>query len=264
MKSLKNLLILLSIFLLTACGESKQPYIKSPLDILITKNMNVNNYSVILADMNYREDTDAYYHKYRVIKQKPGALNTEGEGEFDVELTDWQQVSDITFEQYKNDLGMTVLSKKDGVLNKKSAPAGYGNYVGNKKYGSWQTNSSGSSFWVFYGQYSFMRSMFGMGSNRYYRNDYDYYRRNYYGSRSFYGRTNRYGTSTYNNRNSTWSSKPKTFKDRVRSKVSRSAAASSSRKYSSSSSYGSQKTTRSYNRFSNSSSSRSRSGGFGK
>ncbi|MGB2128594.1 MAG: hypothetical protein ACPHXR_03865 [Flavicella sp.] len=264
MKVLKNLLILATVFLLAACGDSSEPYTKSPLDIIITKNMSVENYSVILADMDYRDDNDAYYHKYRIIKQKPGAYNTEGEDEFDVELTDWQQVSDITFEQYKNDLGMTILSKKDGVLNKKSSPAGYSDYVGNKKYGSWQTNSNGSSFWVFYGQYSFMRSLFGMGSGMYYRNDYDYYRRNYYGSRNFYGRTNRYGTSTYNNRNSTWSTKPKTFKDRVRSKVSRSAATSSSRKYSSSSSYGSSKTTRSFNRFSNSSSSRSRSGGFGK
>ncbi|MBL1292801.1 MAG: hypothetical protein COB61_002910 [Thiotrichales bacterium] len=35
-----------------------------------------------------------------------------------------------------------------------------GNLVGNPHYGQWQTNSSGSSFWAFYGQYAFFSSLF--------------------------------------------------------------------------------------------------------
>ncbi len=33
-------------------------------------------------------------------------------------------------------------------------------YVGNSNYGEWRTNSSGSSFWHWYGQYAFFSSMF--------------------------------------------------------------------------------------------------------
>jgi len=34
-------------------------------------------------------------------------------------------------------------------------------YVGNSNYGEWRTNSSGSSFWHWYGQYAFFSAMFG-------------------------------------------------------------------------------------------------------
>ena len=58
--------------------------------------------------------------------------------------------------------------------------------VGNPQYGSWQTNSSGNSFWHWYGQYAFFSSMFrspiGYGSWGRHR-DYSYY--------------NDYGRSTY-------------------------------------------------------------------
>jgi hypothetical protein len=58
--------------------------------------------------------------------------------------------------------------------------------VGNPQYGSWQTNSSGGSFWHWYGQYAFFSTLFrspigygGWSRNR----DYSYY--------------NDYGRSTY-------------------------------------------------------------------
>lgn len=58
--------------------------------------------------------------------------------------------------------------------------------VGNPQYGSWQSNSSGNSFWHWYGQYAFFSSMFrspiGYGSWGRHR-DYSYY--------------NDYGRSTY-------------------------------------------------------------------
>ena len=50
--------------------------------------------------------------------------------------------------------------------------------VGNPQYGGWQTNSSGNSFWHWYGQYAFFSSMFrspiGYGSWGRHR-DYSYY-----------------------------------------------------------------------------------------
>lgn len=58
--------------------------------------------------------------------------------------------------------------------------------VGNPQYGSWQTNSSGNSFWHWYGQYAFFSTLFrnpiGYGSWGRHR-DYSYY--------------NDYGRSTY-------------------------------------------------------------------
>ncbi|MFC2109544.1 hypothetical protein ACFLRU_00715 [Bacteroidota bacterium] len=264
MKTLKTLIVTCLLLLIISCGRERPKYLKSPLDNIITTYIDIQNYSVILADMDYKEDTDKYYHKYKIIVEKKNTTESP-EDDFDIKTTEWKEVSAITFEEHQKDLGMTVLSKKDGVLDKKTTPAGYNNYVGNNKYGSWQRQSNGTSFWAFYGQYHFMRSMFYGSSHRYYRSDYDYYRTNHYGRSSFYGRTNNFGTSTYKNTNSSWASKPTSFKDKVRSNVKRSSSALKSKGYSSSKSYkSSNQTTRNTNRYSSSSSSRSRSGGFGK
>lgn len=265
MKTFKTLIILSLLLLVISCGQERKKYIKSPLDNIITTYIDTQNYSVILADMDYKEESDTYFHKYKIILEKKKNATESVEDDFDIKLTDWKKVSAITFEEHQKDLGMTVLSKKNGVLDKKSTPAGYNNYVGNKKYGNWQTQSNGSSFWAFYGQYHFMSSLFYGSRHRYYRNDYDYYRTNHYGRSNYYGRNNNFGTSTYKSTSSSWNSKPKSFKDKVRTNVKRSSSALKSKGYSSSRSYkSSPRTTRNTNRYSNSSSSRSRSGGFGK
>lgn len=265
MKTLKIFLLTTLMLLVTSCGEERKKYIKSPLDIIITTYIDTQNYSVVLSDMDYKEDSNKYFHKYKIILEKPNTATESKEDDFDVKLTEWKEVSPITFEEHQKDLGMTVLSKKDGVLDKKATPAGYNNYVGNDKYGSWKTQSNGTSFWAFYGQYHFMSSLFYGSRHRYYRSDYSYYRTNHYGRSSYYGKTNTFGTSNYQSKN--WSSKPTSFKENVRSKANRSSSALKSKGYSSSRSYSnSAKTTRSTNRYSSSrsSSSRSRSGGFGK
>jgi hypothetical protein len=58
--------------------------------------------------------------------------------------------------------------------------------VGNPHYGSWQSNSSGNSFWGWYGQYAFLSSMMGRpifydrwSSNRGYSYYHDYGRSTY-------------------------------------------------------------------------------------
>jgi hypothetical protein len=242
--------------------ETNRTYTKSPIDNIITTYINEQNYSVLLADMNYDESKKKYYHKYKIIIDKSKSSEEIDDKDFKVVDTDWKEVSPIIFDQHQQDLGMTILSKENGTLKKNSVPAGYNNYVGNPKYGSWQTNSSGNSFWVFYGKYAMLRSLFG--GSRYYRTDYDYYRRNTYG-RDYYGRNKRYGTSTYKNTSSTWASKPSSFKNRVNQNVKKSASSLKSKGYSSTRSYGStNKTTRSSGKYNSSSSFRSRSGGFGK
>ena len=263
MKILEKISTIILLLLIISCGSERKKYIKSPLDFIITTYIDVQNYSVILADMDYKEANDKYYHKYKIILEK-GNTTESTEDDFDVQLTDWKEVSAITFEDHQKDLGMTVLSKKSGVLDKKSTPAGYNNYVGNSKYGNWQQQSNGTSFWAFYGQYHFMSSLFYGSRHRYYRSDYNYYRTNHYGRSNYYGRNNNFGTSTYANKNSSWASKPQSFKQKVQSNVKRSSSALKSKGYSSSKSYGNSQTTRNTNRYNSSSSSRSRSGGYGK
>lgn len=83
-----------------------------------------------------------------------------------------------------------------------SAPAPQGgaggHLVGNPRYGNWQRGSSGSSFWVFYGQYALMSHLFfprRYSYNSWYGNrGWSYYGnvgRRYYGSRADTARWNR-------------------------------------------------------------------------
>ncbi|WP_272150351.1 hypothetical protein [Tenacibaculum aiptasiae] len=270
-----NYLFLLTIsFLISSCSTERKPkFVKSPIDNIITKYIDKNDYSVILADMDYKEDTDKYFHKYRIlIEEKQPNLSIEQLKDSlaeptDIKIidTDWKEVSPITFEEHQNDLGMTILSKKNGKLDKNSAPAGVNNYVGNPKYGEWRTHSDGSSFWAFYGRYRLFSDLFfgpryGYGYG-YPRRDWNDYNRNYRNKKSYYGGSSKYGTNSTGNKNTSWAKKPQTFKSKVNSKVSRSASNMRSRGYTSSKSYS--KRSRSSSRYSRSSS-RSRSGGFGK
>lgn len=275
MRILNYCFLVLICFLINACGTSSRPkFVKSPIDNIITKYIDKNNYSVILADMDYKEDTDKYFHKYRILIEEPkpnltqAQLNDTIAQPTDVKIinTSWKEVSPITFEEYQNDLGMTILSKKDGKLDKNSAPAGVNNYVGNSRYGEWRTHSDGSSFWAFYGRYRLFSDLFfgpryyGYGYG-YPRRDWNDYNRNYRNKKPYYGGTSKFGTKSNRNTNTSWAKKPHSFKSKVNSKVSRSASNLRSRGYTSSKSYS--KTSRSSSRYSRSSS-RSRSGGFGK
>jgi hypothetical protein len=240
----------------TVTSVSKE-WKKSPLDDLIKSLADEQNFTIILHDMDAEGST--YKHQYRTIIEHPDTVLTNN--------TNWLKVSDVFFEQHVDDMGMEVASKKDGVLHKEVAPAGYSNYVGNSKYGQWEQRN-GSSFWSFYGRYAFMSSMFNMmayPARRSYWNDY----RGHYGTgRSYYGPSGSkvYGTKSYTSstagKNSSWGNKPSSFRSSVRSNVSRSASATKSRRYSSTNSYG--KTSRSSSRTSRSTPMRSRSGGFGK
>jgi hypothetical protein len=88
----------------------------------------------------------------------------------------------------------------------KSAQGAGSHLVGNPRYGRWQRNSSGQSFWAFYGQYALMRSLFFSPRPYYYSSWYpnrgwSYYGnvgRNYYGSRADSSRWNQ-ARKTYPN-----------------------------------------------------------------
>ena len=168
------------------------------------------------------------------------------------EITGWYEVSKEYFMLNIDNMGMEIASKKDDKVTKTVSPPGYGSYVGNPRYGHW-VQRNGQSFWAFYGQFAFMSSMFNLMTypvRQSYWNDYhtNYYGtgRTYYGPRGTDGRY-MYGTGsayTSGRTNSRWNANTanNSLKQRVRSSTPRSS--------------------RSGSRYS--SSSRSRSGGYGK
>lgn len=252
MKNSYRFLILGTLALLMqACSPGGPVFQKNPVDDLIKDMTSIPDYSIILYDMNYDEASEQYQHQYRILKEPQGADSIL------TETTGWLQVSPEYFNEHIEDMGMTIVSKTNGTVDKKVSPPGYNQYVGNEKYGQWRQNSDGTSFWEFYGQYAFLRSVLGFGySPIYYGGWYDY-RRNYYPSgRAYYGNGRnggrRFGTggSHVNSRStaSTWSSKDQSFKNRVRSRVQRSSS----------------RTRRSSSRYRSGSSSRGRGFGGGK
>lgn len=221
------------IFLIILNNCSSQKFTRNPVDDMIRDMSADSVFSIILFDID-EEGTffKTYKHKYRVISEVDGLPQEK--------TTGWYEVSKEFFYKHENDMGMEIASKSGGKVNKVDSPPGYSNYVGNSRYGHWD-NSGGSSFWVFYGQYAFMRSMFNLGSQPVYRTSYNDYNRSYRGSKSYYGpKTSSgatYGTKSVfarkTNPSSSWNTK---LAQRSRSGT----------------------------RYSSSSSSRSRSSGFGK
>lgn len=255
MKNRFVLIIVVCMFgfmMIKSCNRSSNTtsagiYEKTPVDNLIVELSAEQNYSILLADMDSRGSN--YFHKYKTLIEKPDTVL--------VRDSEWEKVSDVFFDANINNLGMAIATKKEGKLSKIASPAGYNNFIGNEKYGQWK-EKDGYSFWEFYGQYAFMSAIFNMATYPVRRSYWDeYYRGGYYGSRPYYGPSgNMYGTRSYTREGSggsqtRWANKPSSFKNDVRSKVSRSAERTKTRR------------ARNTSRYSRSSS-RSRGGGFGK
>lgn len=143
-------------------------------------------------------DTDInYYHRYLIIEN-----GRERE-------SDWEAVDEDLFAANIENLGMDIESKPYGMYASETietATPPVMAYVGNEKYGRWQKNASGNSFWVFYGRYAFLNAM--LGSNRYYYGDWTDWRRNYRGRSPYYGR-NTDGSARYGTMGSTVRNNPK-------------------------------------------------------
>ncbi|MGD1846070.1 MAG: hypothetical protein ACFB10_11810 [Salibacteraceae bacterium] len=173
---------------MSGCGGKEFP---NPIDQFVKRHMNDSNYTLILYDMEVDGTFfKSYHHKYQLV------LPGKGDAAPTTNVGPWQEVSEEYYQKHKNDLGMTIAYKKDGVLEKQVTPPGY-QYVGDSRYGEWRTHN-GSTFWSFYGRYMFYSQLFGMINRPVYRREYDEYRGGYYGSRPYYGRDKtgspRYGT----------------------------------------------------------------------
>ena len=83
----------------------------------------------------------SYYHRYQII--------SEIDNDVSEMTTDWKEVGESEFNKHIDNMGMEIAARDStGKLTKTVAPPGYNNYVGNPKYGRWES-SGGSSFWAF-------------------------------------------------------------------------------------------------------------------
>ena len=189
---MKYFLSFFSLFFLIGCNGGDH-YIPNPVDQMIKKMKKDVTFTIILDDMDVKDDD--FLHKYSIVKEdKAGSITTS--------ITDFILVDYNFFKQNENNLGMQIAAKDStGKITKAAIPAGFDRYIGNSKYGSWN-QSGGQSFWVFYGQYAMLRSVFGLGYHpAYYNMHRGYYYGGYYGSsRSYYGNVgngpNNYGTKS--------------------------------------------------------------------
>ena len=204
--------VILAAFFLYGCGGPRLP-----LDEIRKDLYGLPTYSVALDDMK-EEGTffKDYFHKYRIITEERTAQ------------TDWLKVPKDYFRRNLPYLGMTIWVKKDGEESGAIGPPGY-EYVGDRRYGRWNTDSSGRSFWVFYGQYRLLSDLLGRGPiYRDHYNNYNTYRsRNqpYYGPNKEYGTngsfTKRQKPNFYSRRMSMQRSKQASFSDRVKQRTGR-------------------------------------------
>jgi len=161
----------------------------------------------ILVDMEIKEGANlTLHHKYKTVKVQIQDLQTKQANYSETE--NWEKVSKKTYDQLEKKLGMAIARKPAGKFDEEAEnlaqPAGF-SYMAppgkSNRYGQWRQDSYGGSFWMFYGQYMFMRSMFwGPTYSPIYVNQYNGYRRSHTSGRTYYGTTNtgqnRYGTNS--------------------------------------------------------------------
>lgn len=211
----------------------------SPLQQIQQDLQSQPEYSVVLKDM--REDGNffkQYFHQYEIVRPVRKANDSLA---FETETLDWERVSKDQYQKYGDYLGLTVLSKdSSGKISEDLYPPGY-QYVGDRRYGEWQRDNNGNSFWVFYGKYVFMRSIFGMAlGDRVYRSDWDGYSRSRDRGRPYLGRNRQFGTfgektkksspSFFQRRQARDAVRQRSFQDRVNSRKPRSTMSSTRRR----------------------------------
>lgn len=173
---------LLAVTLLGSGGPDQ-----TPLEAVRAQYSPLNQpYSVLLADAK-EEGTffNEYYQKLTVIV--PGGESQDPV----VREYDWLETTQENFDTLLPFIGMTVFKSANGVETNEASPPGY-DYVGDERYGRWETRSDGTSFWAWYGMYSFFSHMMG---GPVYRNDYNAYRASRRSAQPYYGPNKEFGTN---------------------------------------------------------------------
>ncbi|MBF0274492.1 MAG: hypothetical protein HQK84_04580 [Nitrospinae bacterium] len=192
---MKLLLLSTLLLLVSSCSDQAD----NPLLELQRIYKDKPSYIIVLEDMKEEGNFfTEYFQKYKVAA-----------GE-DVAITNWAPVSEEFYKKYENFLGMTIWGKdKNGNAITTSAPPVY-QYVGDEKYGQWKQDSSGNSFWEFYGKYAMLMNVMNFAGNMIYMNNYRNYTNSIASGRPYYGAQRQYGTAG----SFTKRSKPNFFKRR--------------------------------------------------
>ncbi|CAM1350604.1 hypothetical protein [Tenacibaculum insulae] len=219
----------------------------------ISRDYKFKDFSIVLDDMKIEEEPDfmVYQHKYKVLTMHNDSLQAK--------KLPWKTVNKKYFKEHENDLGMEIVSKHNGKLSKVAQPVGFGWAIGNENHGEWEaiqgdstttksteskrrwrTHSTSPFFWYWLAT---RRST--------YRNDYNGYKTHANSGKSYYGSN----TSTGNYNYGTRSNYEKTTRSSFFSRKTQNATKWNSL---------TNKTSRNSSRYSKGSSTRSRSGGYGK
>ncbi len=178
-------------------------------------------YAIILNDMRAEGNfVPSYYHQYRVDV-----------GEKKEELP-FQEVDEDVYKKYEPYLGMVLASKSaDGTVYNTPFPNGY-QYVGNPQYGQWRTDSSGGSFWEFYGKYMLLSQVMDWAGYGLSRRNYDQYASTRQSGKPYFGSKGQFGTEGtvtqkkkpefYKRRSMRKASSEKRFQDKVNRRIGRS------------------------------------------
>ena len=184
---------LAAAFLVVALLAAAACDTQTPLERLQAQLETYPEYSVILQDMD--EDLFGYSHQYQVVVGQPQAGSDELA--YREALLDWQQVDSGTYERYRPFLGMVILSKSPGGnVDQDAHPPGY-QQVGDERYGQWRQDSSGRSFWEFYGQYALLSHIVGGFGRPIYRDDWNGYQESRRRGQTWYGPSAPGGGRTY-------------------------------------------------------------------
>ncbi len=213
-----------------ACSSS----VPDPLRRLTQELSSLPEYSVILEDMQISGNFfKSYYHKYKILYAESVATQGDTGAELKTRDRGWVEVSKSFFTAYEGYLGMAILTKSpNDQATRVQQPPGY-QYVGDNRYGRWQRDSSGGSFWVFYGQYSLLRDLLGTSTYPIRRGHWDDYRGSYSRGKPYFGSGSKpyYGTkgsitktrhpSFFERQQLRQSARKSKFSQRVRSRVGR-------------------------------------------
>ncbi len=177
--SVRMFLVVLVLMLVAGCNADTG----LPIEALKGSMKNVPTYSIILENMKEEGNfIKSYFHKYRVVGIKDGYT------------TDWLKVPENYYRQNEQLLGMSLFSKKDDEIESNPAPPGY-HFVGDQRYGQWQTDRHGNSFWAFYGQYRLLTDLMGGWYRPVYNTDFDTYRVFRKRKVPYFGTNQQYGSS---------------------------------------------------------------------
>ncbi len=242
-----KLQILFAMLFLVACsGDKKVKTVSIEPSEKIINSYSGKNIAIVLDDMKIDEDKNfiSYKHKYNVLKMIGDSLHQEKK--------DWMLVNQRFFKKHKEDLGMEILSKHNGKISRTARPVGMGWAIGNSAHGSWEevkdsTNTSQHRRrWRTHSMSPFF--WYWLGTRRSYSySGYRGYQDATAKGKSFYGTKNANGKYDYGTRSAYQEKKRSSFYNRKKSNSSRWTRLS-----------------RSSSRYSKGSSTRSRSGGFGK